>query len=170
MNGKGPSDGISFREVTGNDLEAMNRLVNNEDIARYLDLIPPVPMSKTIDFWNFALSRGAMLWCIVRGNEIIGCVGIVPEDSDGRMSHAGVFFIYILKEYWGRGYGGLAVDYALTRAECTGLKRIECIVAAENRRGRSLYEKKGFRVEGVKKAAFFDGEEYSDVLMMGKIL
>lgn len=147
----------------------MNRLVNNEDIARYLDLIPPVPMSKTIDFWNFALSRGAMWWGIFLNNEVIGSTGILPEDSAGKMAHVGVMFIYILKEYWGRGYGGSALDYVLARAECAGLKRIECIAVTENRRAVSLYEKKGFRVEGVKKAAFFDGEKYTDVVMMGRL-
>lgn len=163
-------DEITFREVTDGDLEAMNRLVNNEDIARYLDLIPPVSMLKTMDFRQFAVSRGAMWWCILKGNEIIGSAGIVPEDSEGKMSHVGVFFIYILKKYWGLGFGALAVDYALTRAECAGLKRIECIVSEGNRRAISLYEKKGFNIEGVKKSAFFDGEKYSDVVMMGKIL
>ncbi|MBN1432589.1 MAG: GNAT family N-acetyltransferase [Methanomicrobiaceae archaeon] len=170
MTGAGMNNKIAFREVTDGELEAMNLLVNNEDIARYLDLIPPVPMSKTIDFRNFAASRGAMWWCILKGNDIIGSIGIVPEDSEGRMSHVGVFFIYIKKEYWGVGYGGLAVDYALAHAGCAGLKRVECIVSTENRRAIALYEKKGFRLEGVKKEAFFDGERYSDVLMMGKIL
>jgi len=170
MTGAGMIDEITFREVTDNDLEAMNLLVNNEDIARYLDLIPPVPMSKTIDFRQFAASRGAMWWCILKGNDIIGSAGIVPEDSEGKMSHVGVFFIYILKEYWGLGYGDLAVDYALARAECAGLRRVECIVSAENRRAISLYEQKGFSIEGVKRKAFFYGEEYSDVVVMGKIL
>jgi len=148
----------------------LNRLVNTGDVAEYLDLIPPVPLSKTIDFWIFARSREALWWCILRGNDIIGSVGIVPEDSEGKMSHVGVFFIYMLKEFRGLGYGGLAVDYALTRAGCAGLKRVECLVSEENGRAISLYEKKGFMVEGVKKGAFFDGETYSDVLMMGKIL
>lgn len=148
----------------------MNALVNDEDIARYLDLVPPVPLSKTADFWQFALSRGAMWWSIFREGEIVGSMGIVPEDSEGKMAHVGVLFIYILKKYWGRGYGGLAIEYALAKTGSTGLKRIECIVAGGNRRAISLYLKKGFKKEGVKKDAFFDGEKFSDVIMMGKIL
>lgn len=148
----------------------MNYLVSDPDISEYLDLIPPVPLSKTMDFWDFAVSRGAMWWAIVRENEVIGSVGIIPEDSAGKMSHVGVMFVYILKDYWGRGYGGLAIDYAIFMADVAGLKRIECVVAEENSRAVALYLKKGFLVEGIKKDAFFDGEKYSDLIMMGKIL
>jgi RimJ/RimL family protein N-acetyltransferase len=161
---------ITFREVAEDDLEIMNDLVNDPDISRYLDLIPPVPMSKTIDFWEFTVSRGAMWWAILLGNEVIGSVGVVPEDSDGKMSHVGVMFVYLLKDYRGLGYGGIAIDHALFMADVSGLKRIECLVAEENTRAIALYLEKGFLVEGIKKDAFYDGEKYSDVIMMAKIL
>ncbi|WP_421909069.1 GNAT family N-acetyltransferase [Methanolacinia petrolearia] len=137
---------INFREVTEDDLEVMNSLVNDEDIARFLDLIPPVPMSKTIDFWEFAVSRGAMWWAILIGNDVIGSVGVVPEDSDGKMSHVGAMFVYLLKDHRGLGYGGIAIDHALFMADVSGLKRIGCLTAEGNSRAIAMYLEKGFLI------------------------
>lgn len=163
-------DEILFKEVMEEDLEALNDIVNDPEVSRYLDLIPPVPLSKTIGFWEFARSRGALWWCIVLDGEIIGSVGIIPEDSECRMSHVGILFIYIMKKYWGRGYGNAAIDYALFEAGIAGLKRIEFIVSEENRNALALYNSKGFLREGVKRKAFFNGQDYTDLIIMARLL
>jgi RimJ/RimL family protein N-acetyltransferase len=67
----------------------------------------------------------------------------------------------------GRGLGSEATRLMLRHAfTATDLYRVELSVFAFNPRARHVYERAGFVVEGVRRAAFvFDGERVDDVLM-----
>lgn len=41
---------------------------------------------------------------------------------------------------------------------------------ADNRRARRLYEKKGFRKEGLKEKSFKIGRKYHDTIVMARLL
>jgi putative acetyltransferase len=166
----GPAPGnISIVPVTEYDLEALNDLVNDPEISRYLELIPPVPFETTGAFWKYGLERGVLLWSIKNREEIIGCSGLLPERPGTKLSHTTAFFLYIKPEYWGRGIGKRVIQHLEDEARERGYLRMECLVAATNLRAIRLYENLGYEREGSKKKAFWDDGRFTDLIMMGKV-
>jgi len=56
--------------------------------------------------------------------------------------------IYLLKEFWNRGYGRQMLDFALSDLKKSGYREVFIWVIDENTRGRQFYEKHGFLLDG----------------------
>ncbi|MDD1719666.1 MAG: GNAT family N-acetyltransferase [Methanoregulaceae archaeon] len=160
---------VQFIPATRQDLPSLNSMVNDPEVSRYLNLIPPVPMESTLAFWDRVESGQGKVWCIHGGGGIIGCAGIWPNQPGTKIAHTAAFFLYLKPAWWGRGIGDLAMHHLETQALAKGFLRLECHVAAGNARAIRLYERHGFVREGLMRRAFLDGNQFSDLVMMGKV-
>ena len=79
--------------------------------------------------------------------------------------------MYLHQDFHNVGLGAAMLPKLLELARREGLRRVGLTVVAENARAVRLYEKFGFKVEGVLKDAYFgeDGK-YHDELAMALIL
>jgi RimJ/RimL family protein N-acetyltransferase len=79
--------------------------------------------------------------------------------------------MYLHQDFHNVGLGAAMLPKLLELARREGLHRVGLTVVAENARAVRLYEKFGFKVEGVLKDAYFgeDGK-YHDELAMALIL
>lgn len=84
-----------------------------------------------------------------------------------RVRHAGEFGVSVLKEYWGIGVASSLIDALLAWSKNGNIiKKINLRVRADNQRAISLYQRKGFVVEGaLKKEIFLDGTYYDNLWM-----
>jgi RimJ/RimL family protein N-acetyltransferase len=72
------------------------------------------------------------------------------------------------KAYWDGGYGTDTMRTVCRFGfETMNLHRIELEVYAPNERARHVYEKVGFRQEGIRRQARFQRGQYIDVVVMG---
>jgi len=161
---------IDLTEVQKDDLKQLNDLINEEDIVRYLDYIPPVTLQKTIDFYEFMKFRNGLWWCIRADGEMIGSIGIIPAAPNTKMSHSGNMFVYITRKFWGRQIGRMSLEYALAAAGKAGMERIEVLVVDVNSRAVRLYEKHGFVTEGVMRRAFKIEDNYHDIHFLSLLI
>ncbi len=97
---------------------------------------------------------------------LIGSCGLRPSGPEHRCAVLGIAIGN--KEYWDGGYG-TDVMRTLCRLgfEMMNLHRIELDVIAPNARAKRVYEKVGFKVEGMKRDAYFKRGRYFDVITMG---
>ena len=88
-----------------------------------------------------------------------------------RFSKLGDLFIYLNQNYQNLGLGAALMTEALRSARERRLHRVELTVVADNHRALHLYEKLGFRREGVKRENYLgeDGK-YHDEIVMGFLL
>jgi len=79
--------------------------------------------------------------------------------------------IYLHQDFHNVGLGTAMLAKLIELAKKEGLHRISLTVIADNKPAIHLYEKFGFKIEGVMKGAYFgeDGK-YHDELVMGLIL
>jgi putative acetyltransferase len=162
---------VRFRFATDDDLLRMNELVNDPDIARYLNLIPPVSLEKTLAFWEFAGLRKSCIWCVQDRETVVGCFGFIPDEPGTKLSHTAVFFVYLETAYQGKSIGMRAIQHLEAEARDRGFLRLECSAAESNIRAIRLYERAGFLREGVKRKAFREENgRYMDLIVMGKLL
>ena len=102
-------------------------------------------------------------------DELIGFI-TARRGNANRIKHCAYVVIGIRKEFHGRGLGKRFFDKLEERALEGGIRRLELTVMAHNMAAKSLYEKCGFVVEGVKKDSMCVDGQYIDEYYMGKIL
>jgi RimJ/RimL family protein N-acetyltransferase len=161
---------VAFRRVSEKDLRRLNEIVNDPDVARYLALIPPVSMNSSRGMYERVRREKSHWYCIIVDGVVAGSVWIQGGRKDSKQAHVTEFGISIAREYWGMGVGDKAMKFMINKSRELGLKRIQMIVVEDNRRARRLYEKHGFRREGVQKKSFKIGRRYHNTIMMARLL
>lgn len=161
---------VTFRKVSERDLKRLNEIVNDPEVSRFLNLIPPVSMKSTRRFFKQHKKNKSMLYCITADGVIAGSMCLSPREKNAKQAHVAEFGISIAREFWGKNIGGKAIDFIVKEGRKRNVKRIEFEVVADNLRARKLYKKHGFREEGVKKNSFKIGRRYHDTVVMARLL
>jgi len=104
------------------------------------------------------------------GNRIIGhCVLNIYQHFTGK----GISFLIINvhQDFQNKGLGAAMIKTMIDWAKSKGMHRIELSVVAEHKMAVHVYEKVGFKIEGIQREAYYgeDGK-YHDKLIMGLLL
>jgi RimJ/RimL family protein N-acetyltransferase len=121
---------------------------------------------------EYAARPGSVAICAVRPDtgphpEILGHVTLANGHSR-RNAHVAELSMGVGERWWGRGIGARLMDAALSWATDSGIVlRVSLSVFAENEVARRLYERVGFKTEGIfRRYVRLDGTT-SDLVMMG---
>jgi RimJ/RimL family protein N-acetyltransferase len=141
-----------------------------------------------------SLSSEAVLWGLPPYNRerlergwlsnLQNMISIVAFYKDKMVGHAQIFkfphprrkgtgdlVIYLHQDFHNVGLGTAMLTKLIELAKREGLHRIGLDVIADNKPAIHLYQKFGFKIEGVKKDAYFGADgKYHDELVMGLIL
>jgi len=112
--------------------------------------------------------------------QLIGIIGLAEERVVGhlhifrypsRMSHLGDLIIYLNQDFHNAGLGTAMMKAGLELAKDRGLHRIQLTVINGNKNAVHVYEKVGFRREGLRVERYLaeDGLYY-DAIEMGLVL
>lgn len=84
-----------------------------------------------------------------------------------RTSHQTEFGVGVLKAFWGYGIGQRLITESIGWADAEGVIKINLKVLETNTKAIRLYEKHGFKIEGIltKDKLLSDGRYYDTVLM-----
>jgi ribosomal protein S18 acetylase RimI-like enzyme len=74
-------------------------------------------------------------------------IGILTYD----IVNAEIWAIYLIEEFWDKGYGKKMLDFAINELRCTEPNEIFLWVFEKNKRARRFYEKHNFVFDGTKK-------------------
>lgn len=85
-------------------------------------------------------------------------------------AHSGVLGIGVLAPFRGQGIGEALMQAAIEKARHRGLTRIELTVREHNKPAIALYEKFGFKVEGLHRNAVRIDNEYENHISMALLL
>ena len=103
-------------------------------------------------------------------NRVIGYANI-SKHPHARRKGVGDLIIYLHQDFHNVGLGTALLDHLINLAKRQNLHRIGLHVIADNKIAVHLYEKFGFKKEGVMKESYLglDGK-YHDEIVMGKLL
>lgn len=165
-----PPDSVSLEPVTDRDLPTLNRLVNDPAVSRYLDLAPPVPFERSLDFLQYIQGLGDAVWWAIRVDGLLaGSIGLIPADPSSRLGHTASVFIYLDPAWWGRRVGRRAVEAMVAEASRRGLVRLEVLVVEGNDRSLRLFQACGFAFEGIRRDGFRADDGYRDLIQLARI-
>ena len=103
-------------------------------------------------------------------NRIVGHAQIFKFPHPRRKG-TGDLIIYLHQDFHNVGLGTIMLAKLIELAKKEKLHRIGLDVIVDNRQAIGLYQKFGFKIEGVKKDAYFgEDRKYHDELVMGLLL
>ncbi|HVO36818.1 MAG TPA: GNAT family N-acetyltransferase [Candidatus Acidoferrum sp.] len=131
--------------------------------------MPPYTRDRLERGW-FSNLQNLMPIVAFHGDRIVGHAQIF-KSPHSRRKGTGDLAIYLHQDFHNIGLGTTMLAELLRLARKEGLHRISLHVVADNKLAVRLYEKFGFKIEGVLKDSYFgeDGKYY-DELAMGLIL
>lgn len=87
-----------------------------------------------------------------------------------RAKHCATIVMGILQEHWGEGLGYELLKQTELWARERQLTRLEAMVMTHNQRAVALFQKAGFKAEGVRQYSLFINGNYVDEYYMAKVL
>lgn len=132
---------------------------------RYLAFLEAPPIEQTRKFVLNVIEQGYPQFVAVAAGEVVGWCDVLPKPRP-IYAHSGVLGIGLLPLMRGKGIGMRLIRQALEAARSFGFSRVELTVRENNQVAITLYEKVGFKMEGLmRRAALIDGA-YENVALM----
>jgi RimJ/RimL family protein N-acetyltransferase len=130
--------------------------------------LPPYDRAR-IERWTSDLTNRIIL--IARSEErIVGHLQVFRFPEERRKGVAELF-VYIHQDFQNVGLGTSMMRRAIELAKERGFHRIGLTVVADNHRAIKVYEKLGFKKEGIARETFYgDDHRYHDEVEMGLLL
>ena len=97
---------------------------------------------------NICKSSGDEFSIITLDGKIIGKLGYGHCRDEDKINAGEIYAIYLLPEYWDKGYGRQMMEYILSNLKNMGFHEVVIWVLKENIRARIFYEKFGFQFDG----------------------
>ncbi|MFB6363349.1 GNAT family N-acetyltransferase [Paenibacillus elgii] len=165
------SERIVFRKATADDAELYHAWRNDLEVIRSTSpLLDIYDLEETRQFVHQVIlgSTSSKSYILVDKTSAtpFGITSLIQLDPKNR--NAECIIDIGNKAYWGKGYGTealkLLLDYAFLELN---LHRVSLRVFSFNERAIKLYEKLGFRREGISRQGLFREGAWHDIIHMG---
>lgn len=127
---------------------------------RYLALFEAPPPQEAFAFYRKLLADG-QCHVALQDASVVGWCDIQPAFGQARR-HIGILGMGLLPAFRRRGIGTELLSAAVATAWARGLTRIELTVRDDNASAKRLYERLGFRSEGVNRQSMLVAGQYHD--------
>jgi RimJ/RimL family protein N-acetyltransferase len=157
---------VRLRALERSDLPAVVRWMNDPEVTKYLLSAPLYGLEEMEQWYNdHRGSDDRLLAMLDERGEMVGYCGITRLEWEERRCN--LWLIIGERNAWNHGYGTDTVRTMLRYLfEEVNLHRVYLTVDEENRRAIGVYERCGFRREGVGRSARFKNGRYrNDVTM-----
>ena len=99
----------------------------------------------------FISSGDEEFYCVEQNNKIIGILSICKSRDEDKQNAGEIMAIYLLEEYWDKGYGRKMMNFAMKRLYELGFNEIIIWSFEANERANNFYKKFGFTPDDSKK-------------------
>ncbi len=157
---------VVVRPVRVEDAEAIWSITRQEGVIETILALPSDRVEQRAKaFAN--LSEDAHYFVAEVMGHVVGMAGL--SVGRGRLRHSGHVFLFVDRAHQGQGIGTRLLETLLDLADrWLLLRRVELTVFVENERGRKLYERLGFVVEGRRKMSVISQGELKDEFLMAR--
>ncbi|EOD81544.1 Acetyltransferase [Grimontia indica] len=159
---------VTVRPVEPRDIPAIQQLYACPK-AQAGTLQMPLP---SLAMWEKRLNNiPDDIYCLIaeEDGEIVGQLGF-EANRKGRRRHVGQFGMAVHDEHTGKGVASALLTAMIDLADnWLNLRRIELTVYSDNEAAIALYQKFGFRQEGIAVDYAFRNGKYVDALFMARL-
>ena len=159
-----------LREIERKDIPKINEWRNDEELISLLGA-PYRYINSDVDYkWyeNYMANRHNTVRCVIvnkKNDNIIGLISLLNIDNTNRNCTIGIMIGE--KENRSKGGGTFAMDKMIEHAFCNlNMERVELTVLSDNQKAINLYEKVGFKCEGIKRNCVYKEGTYKNMKIM----
>jgi putative acetyltransferase len=132
---------------------------------RYLAQVEALPIERIREFVESSVASDAAQFVAIHDGRLIGWCDVFSHWAHA-LQHVGTLGMGVLDGYRGQGIGERLLRRTLAHALEKGVYRVKLEARSDNARAIQLYERVGFRHEGIARAALrFDGQFHDAVQM-----
>ncbi len=150
------------------DVGNIYRWANSEDYRRLMAGLQRPQSMPELEGWlaeHLRSDREELYSIKTPDAEMVGLLNLSNIDLRGGCAEVGLM---VDSEFWGRGYGHDALVAGILHAfEDKRLHRLQADILSINTPSKNLFERLGFRREGVRREAVFLAGRYLDIEMYG---
>lgn len=162
---------IEIREATINDAQkAMEFFLKVNAESNNLSREPHeviMTLAEEEKFISKSLeSNNSCFFVAIHECEIIGSAGFQGSNL-ARINHRVSLGISVLQDYYNLGIGSILMEKVISKAKELQKLKIELDVRSDNYSALYLYEKYGFKLEGVRRNGFYVNDKFIDLTLMG---
>ncbi len=159
---------MKLRPLEQTDLKFVHELVNDYSLMSYWFEEPYNSLSKLNEnFRNNSSSESARKFVIINEYDLVGIVGLDAIDFIHRNCE---IMIMIKPEFSGNGFAKFAFKESVNYAfEVLNMHKVYLYVDTENEKAVRIYEKQGFKNEGVLREHFYAKGKYKDAAFMSML-
>ncbi len=143
--------------------------INDSEMMQMIDRVLPVTLLEHQDWYEEMIrSSNVIIFAIevASTQEFVGCIWL--HNIDTRHQKSELRILIGEKKYWGKGIGTDATDIIVRLAfKHFNLRKIYAEVLMKNLRAKGVFEKSGFKLEGVLRADRYICGVYEDVARFG---
>ena len=159
---------ILLREAQKKDLKALNRIVNEPEVNKFICFQAPVRMETTSGHYLEKKRAGEPWIVVIFQGKVAGSIDLKPKS--GRESHVSDFGVAFSKEVHGKGIAEASVRCFFAWLARNGIKKIVSSVISDNERARAFYKKLGFGELCLLSRNCKRGKRYLDTIVIEKFL
>ncbi len=164
----GPLASIVVRPARPPDIGDLHEMRRHPAVARTTNRLPSEPVAAVARRFGEPRAGAHRLVAEVE-RRAIG-IAEVHQMGNPRVAHMGAVGMMVHPDYWGRGVGSALMAAVVDLADnWLNLRRLELDVMTDNPAGIRLYEKFGFRPEGVCRYATFGAGNWHNHLFMARL-
>jgi len=132
---------------------------------RFLALTEGPSEQEVLDFLMHNIAAGNPHLVVLANDSLVGWCDVVRL-SRPTMKHRGTLSVGLLPAWRGRGIGRQMIEQCIRLAWNREFKRLELVVRSDNISAISLYQRLGFKTEGIRNKAFVLDGCYHDLIDM----
>ena len=152
--------------ISERHIEGYNRCLDSvARERRYIGFVRGPSLESSREFVLSNIQNGVPQFVALKRDEVVGWCDISPGKREG-FTHCGTLGMGIIRDHRRQGIGTRLMELTIGAAKARGMERVELEVYASNVPAISLYEKRGFVHEGVKRRARKIDGVYDDILVM----
>ena len=164
---------MNVRKATASDASQIVEVMKDAEASGFMLFDPgerkltAEQFEKYIDVTN--QKQNSAVFVATEEEKILGYI-IVQGETPKRIAHRAYIVIGVHSASRGKGVGTALFTHAEQWAKEVGIQRLELTVIKHNETAYHLYEKMGFKVEGVKQKSLKINGEYVDEYYMAKMI
>lgn len=166
MDSESPNLAVTIRPVGPEDAEAVWNISRQEGVFETTLTLPSDRLQNRAD--RLLTLSADQHWLVAEiDGAVVGLAGL--DVGKGRLRHSGHVFVFVARDYQGKGAGTQLLQALLDLADnWLLLRRVELTVLVENEHAKRLYERLGFEVEGRRKMSIISRGELVDEWLMAR--
>lgn len=162
---------VYLTEIEQEDIEIMYEWFKDIDFLKFYDYVPPVPLNKeqVDEMFSYYKNSGKSKVFVIKLIENSQIIGLAGFDDIVKENYVATLFIGLgNKDTRGKGYGRQALNQLLNFGfNELNFHRIQLNVLEFNEAAIALYEKAGFRREGIFREFVLRDNKRYDLLLYG---